>query len=107
MPSATISGSKTSDIGNPHDGKSIHLERLHPHRGRRVQFRTHVILMPQPRKILLSRYTIGTAAIIVGHQQRTNQGSWANGAEWPTWCESAGIIGHPLRCHCARLEQRD
>src|ERR1700738_4668590 len=24
MPSATISGSKTSDIGNPHDGKSIH-----------------------------------------------------------------------------------
>src|SRR6516225_4317817 len=104
MPSATISGSKTSDIGNPHDGKSIHSKRAHPIAAEEFHHRNHVTLMPQPSEILLSRNTIGIADMIVGHQRQTNQGSCADGAERSMWCESAGIIRHPLRCHCARME---
>src|ERR1700730_4731966 len=64
-----VSGSHTSDIGNPHDRESTRSTHAR-HTIRRVQHRTHVILMPQPRKILLSRQTNGTAAMIVGHQQK-------------------------------------
>jgi hypothetical protein len=49
-----VSGSNTSDIGNPHDRESIRSTHAR-HTIRRVQHRTHVILMPQLRKILPCR----------------------------------------------------
>jgi len=46
--------------------------------------------------------------MIVGHQQKDEiGGSWANGAAWSRWWQNAEIIRRPLRCHCARMEQRD